>query len=61
MADQFSEHLDSDYFDFLKVVLAYDEDRIHGLIEQYKKSSAQVVVIANSRDKRLFLKTCYQL
>lgn len=61
MADQFSEHLDSDYFDFLKVVLAYDEDRIKGLIEQYKKSSAQVVVIANARDKRLFLKTCYQL
>ncbi|MFC6177468.1 topology modulation protein [Companilactobacillus huachuanensis] len=56
MAEQFNEHLDRDYLDFLKNVLSYDEARIKGLIEQYKKAGAKVIVLTNSRSKRLFLK-----
>ncbi len=61
MADQFSEHLDRDYFDFLKVVLSYDEGRIHGLIEQYKKPDSQVIIINNNRVKKRLLKTIANL
>ena len=61
MPEQFSEHLDSDYFEFLKMILSYDNDRLLGLIEKYKKDDAQVIIITNSRSKRRFLKSIAKL
>jgi len=61
MPEQFSEHLDSDYFEFLKMIFSYDEDRLLGLIEKYKKNTATVIIITNSRGKRKFLKSIAKL
>jgi Adenylate kinase and related kinases len=56
MPAQFSEHLDSDYLDFLRTIFAYDDDKIFGLIEKYKKDDAQIFIITNTRAKRHLLK-----
>ena len=61
MPEQFSEHLDSDYFEFLKMIFSYDEDRLLGLIEKYKKDTATVIIITNSREKRKLLKSIAKL
>jgi len=61
MPEQFSEHLDSDYFEFLKMIFSYDEDKLLGLIEKYKKNTATVIIITNSRGKRKFLKSIAKL
>lgn len=57
MPEQFNEHLDSDYFEFLKMIFSYDGDRLLGLIEKYQKPDTQLLVITNNRAKRRLLKS----
>jgi len=45
MPEQFSEHFDHDYWEFLKFIYSYDENKTAKMIDQYKSHNCKVIII----------------
>ncbi len=45
MPQQFSEHFDHDYWDFLKFVYSYDDKNTAKLINKYKSTNSKLVIL----------------
>lgn len=52
MPNQFREHFDREYLDFLKFVFSYDEKKVLELIKANKKKQSTLVIIKKQADKK---------
>lgn len=55
MPDNFSEHFDKKYLEFLKFIWLYDDDSVYNLIQKYKSNSCEVIIIKTDKEKRMLL------
>jgi adenylate kinase family enzyme len=51
MPEQYSEHFNHEYWDFLKFVWSYDEKKTNYLLQKYQKKQSRLIIVKKAADK----------